>query len=142
MKAKKELKIFRKPSIEYLKRMYTKSTTYIFDKETWTSTSPDTYGESKVLLNTRKTIKKLGKELKIFKAPTIVGIKIVYFKSVAFIFDRYRLEHQMASAGQENYLLRDLSTSTAITNDKELKIFKLPSIDQLESMYYKKIRNN
>jgi oligoribonuclease NrnB/cAMP/cGMP phosphodiesterase (DHH superfamily) len=139
MGKRKELKIFRKPSIEYLKKMYSKSVSYVFDKNSWTSTSPETYGESRILLHTRKSIKRLGNELKIFKAPSIVGIKIIYYKSIGFVFDRYRLEHQMALISEENYLLRDLSSSAEYLNEKEWKIFKLPTIDKLESLYYKSI---
>ena len=86
MGKREELKIFRKPSIEYLKKMYSKSMSYIFDKNSWMSRAPETYGESKILLHTRKSIKRLGNELKIFKAPSIVGIKIIYYKSMAFVF--------------------------------------------------------
>jgi len=139
MGKREELRIFRKPSIEYLKKMYRESVSYIFDKNSWTSTEPETYGESRILLHTRKSIERLGKELKIFKAPSIVGIKIIYYKSMAFVFEKYRDEHQMALVSEENYLLRDLSTSDSYTNDKELKIFKLPTIDKLEMLYYKSI---
>ncbi|MFT3753569.1 MAG: hypothetical protein QM800_12085 [Paludibacter sp.] len=139
MRKRDELKIFRKPSIEYLKRMYNKSVSYIFDKNNWTSTDPETYGEPRLLLHTRKSLERLGSELKIFKAPSIVGIKIMYYKSMAFVFDRYRREHQMALVSEENYLLRDLSNSASCTNEKELKIFKLPTIDKLEQLYYKSI---
>ena len=139
MGKREELKIFRKPSIEYLKKMYSKSMSYIFDKNSWMSRAPETYGESKILLHTRKSIKRLGNELKIFKAPSIVGIKIIYYKSMAFVFDRYYREHQMALVLEENYLLRDLSSSAEYLNDKELKIFKLLTIDYLEALYYKSI---
>lgn len=141
MSAKKELKIFRKTSIEYLKKMYNNSVTYIFDRNTWRSTSPEYYGESKVLLHTRKSIKRLGNELMIFKAPTIVGLKITYYKSMAFLFDRNSLEHQLIPVSEANYLLRDLSNpiNTTDQSEKELRIFSLPSIDKLESMYYKSI---
>ena len=141
MRTKKELKIFRKTSIEYLKKMYNNSVTYIFDRNTWRSTAPEYYGESKVLLHTRKSIKRLGNELMIFKAPTIVGLKITYYKSMAFLFDRNRLQHQLVPVSEVNYLLRDLSnpTKTNEQTEKELNIFSLPSIDKLESLYYKSI---
>ena len=137
MKEKNELKIFRKTSIEYLKKMYTRSASYIFDKENWRSTAPDTYGKSKVLLKTRKSITKFGKELKIFKSPSIVGLKISYYKSMNFVFEKYRREHRMALIAEENYLLRDLPESAAYTDDSEWKIFKLPTIEKLEFLYFK-----
>jgi hypothetical protein len=139
MRKRNELKIFKKISIGYLKKMYDNSVSYIFDKNSWKSTSPEYYGESKILLHTRKSLKKLGKELMIFKAPTIVGLKITYYKSMAFIFDNFKLQHQVAGVSEDNYLLRDLSTSAEYANDKELKIFKFPSIDKLENLYYKSI---
>jgi len=139
MESKKELMIFRKISIEYLKKMYRDSLTYVLDKNTWKSTSPDTYGQVRFLLRTRKSLKKIGKELRIFKFPTVEGLKISYNKSVAFVFDKYQNEHLLALTSEENYLLRDLSASPDTENEKELKIFKLPTIEKLESLYYKSI---
>lgn len=140
MKEKIELKIFKKPSIEYLKRMYRKSVTYIFDKNTWRSNSPDTYGEYRILLRTRKSLMKFGSELRIFQFPMIDGVRIIYNKSVAFVFEKYQNEHLVALTSEgEDYLLRDLSSSVENTNDNELKIFKLPTIDKLETLYYKSI---
>lgn len=134
-----ELKIFRKTSIEYLKKMYSKSVSYLFDKNTWRSTESDTYGKSRILLHTRKSLIRFGNELNIFKFPTIGGLKIIYHKSMALFFDKYQTEHQMALTSEENYLLRDLSSSAEYANEKELKIFKLPTIDKLETLYYKSI---
>jgi hypothetical protein len=141
METKKELRIFRKPSIEYLKRMYRKSITYIFDKESWKSTADDTYGESKILLHTRKSLKRFGNEMNIFKAPVIVGIKIIYYKSVSLLFDNDCLEPQAAMASEDNYLYRDLSNSvnSQESNEKELKIFRYPNIENLKSLYSKSI---
>lgn len=139
MKTNNELKIFRKTSIEYLKKMYNKSVSYIFDRSTWKSTEADTFGKSRILLHTRKSLIRFGNELMIFKFPTIVGLKIIYHKSIAMFFDKYQDEHQIALTSEENYLLRDLSSSAEYANEKELKIFKLPTIDKLETLYYKSI---
>lgn len=141
MDTRKELKIFRKPSIEYLKRMYRKSITYIFDKETWKSTADDTYGESRILLHTRKSLKRFGNEMNIFKAPVIVGIKIIYYKSVSLLFDNDCLEPKTAITSEDNYLYRDLSNpvNSQELNEKELKIFKYPNIENLKSLYSKSI---
>ena len=137
----KELKIFKKPSIGYLKKLYSKSITYIFDKNSWISDSPETFGESRVLLHTRKSLKRLGDELNIFKAPSIVGLKIIYSKSVAFLFDSYSHEPQTANVCEDNYLYRDLSNpvNTPDQLEKELKIFKYPNIEYLKSLYSKSI---
>jgi hypothetical protein len=134
MRAKNELKIFRKMSIDYLERMYRKSVTYILDKNTWRSTELDTYGESRILLHTRKSLKKLGNEMNIFKYPMIVGLSIIYDKSMA-LFDKSLSEQHISLVAEENYLLRDLSASAAYLNENELKIFKLSTVDILESSY-------
>ena len=117
--------------------MYSKSITYIFDKNSWISDSPEYFGESKVLLHTRKSLKRLGDELNIFKAPSIVGLKIIYNKSVAFLFDSDRPEPQTAGLSEDNFLYRDLSNpvNSPEQTEKELKIFKYPNIEYLKSLY-------
>ena len=137
MRTENKLKIFRKPSIAYLKKLYKKSISNIFDKNSWISSSPEYYGESKILLHTRKSLKRLGEELNIFKAPTIVGLKIIYYKSVAFLFDSNCPEPQTASASEDNFLYRDLSNpvKSPEQTEKELKIFKYPTIEYLKSLY-------
>ena len=141
MRTENKLKIFRKPSITYLKKLYKKSISNIFDKNSWISSSPEYFGESKILLHTRKSLKRLGEELNIFKAPTIVGLKIIYHKSVAFLFDTECLEPQTATASEDNYLYRDLSNPvrSAEQTEKELKIFNYPNIEYLKSLYYNSI---
>ena len=133
----KQLKIFRKSSIEYLKKMYSKSVGYVFDKNTWKSKNPETIGESRFLLHTRKSLKKVGEELKIFKAPSIVGIKIIYYKSLAYLFDSSCRDVVVNGHFEENYLLREFSEINEHTGEKEMKIFKFPSIDYLERLYIK-----
>jgi len=141
MKTENKLKIFKKPSIGYLKKLYKKSISNIFDKSSWISTSPEYFGESKILLHTRKSLKRLGEELNIFKAPTIVGLKIIYYKSVAFLFDSNCPEPQTATSSEDNYLYRDLSNPviSAEQREKELKIFNYPNIEYLKSLYYNSI---
>ena len=137
MRTENKLKIFKKPSISYLKKLYKKSISNIFDKNSWISTSPEYYGESKILLHTRKSLIRLGEELNIFKAPTIVGLKIIYHKSVAFLFDSNCPEPQTASVSEDNFLYRDLSNPVISPEqtEKELKIFKYPTIEYLKSLY-------
>ena len=137
MKTKKGFKVLKKTSTEYLKKMYNKSVSFILKKETWRSTESETYGKSKILLNTRQSLKKLGNELDFFKFPTIVGAKIIYYKTMSMFFDKFEPEHQMSMISEENYLLRDLPPSAEYTNDNELKIFKLPTVDSLEKLYFK-----
>lgn len=137
MRTENKLKIFKKPSIAYLKKLYKLSISNIFDKNSWISSSPEYYGESKILLHTRKSLKRLGEELNIFKAPTIVGLKIIYHKSVAFLFESECPEIQTVSASEDNYLYRDLSNPVKSPEqiEKELKIFKYPTIEYLKSLY-------
>jgi len=137
MRAENKLKIFKKPSIAYLKKLYKLSISNIFDKNSWISTSPEYYGESKILMHTRKSLKRLGEELNIFKAPTIVGLKIIYHKSVAFLFESECPEIQTVPASEDNYLYRDLSNPVKSPEqiEKELKIFKYPTIEYLKSLY-------
>jgi hypothetical protein len=141
MRAENKLKIFKKPSIGYLKKLYNKSISNIFDKNSWISTSPETLGESRILLHTRKSLKRLGDELNIFKAPTIVGLKIIYSKSVAFLFENNWTEPQTATVSEDNYLYRDLSNPVNSPDqiEKELKIFNYPTIEYLKSLYSKSI---
>lgn len=141
MKTNKELKIFKKPSIEYLKKLYKKSITYIFDKNSWKSTATETYGESKILLHTRKSLKRFGDEMNIFKAPVIVGLKIIYYKSVSLLFDSNCPEPQTAAFSEDNYLYRDLSNPkiSQDQSERELKIFKYPNIENLKFLYSKSI---
>jgi len=141
MRAERKLKIFKKTSIGGLKRMYKKSISYIFDKNSWRSTSPEDYGKFKVLLHTRKSLKRLGDEMMIFKAPSIVGLNIIYHKSMEFIFDHTLARTQIATASEDNYLYRDLSNPVSSQEqiDKELKIFIYPTIENLKSLYYKSI---
>ena len=141
MRTENKLKIFKKPSIGYLKRLYMKNISNIFDKNSWLSTSPETLGESRILLHTRKSLKRLGDELNIFKAPTIVGLKIIYSKSVAFLFENNWSEPQAATVSEDNYLYRDLSNPVNSPDqiEKELKIFHYPTIEYLKSLYSKSI---
>ena len=141
MRRVKELKIFKKVSIGYLERLYNKSISYIFDKNSWKSQSPESFGEFKVLLHTRKSLKRFGNELKIFKSPSIVGLKIIYNKSLAYLFENNWPEPQTAAICEDNFLLRDLSNPlrSSEQTEKELKIFRFPNIDYLESLYYKSI---
>ena len=141
MRAENKLKIFKKPSIGYLKKLYNKSISNIFDKSSWISTSPETLGESRILLHTRKSLKRLGDELNIFKAPTIVGLKIIYSKSVAFLFENNWSEPQAVAVSEDNYLYRDLSNPVNSPDqiEKELKIFHYPTIEYLKSLYSKSI---
>ena len=77
----------------------------------------------------------------IFKAPTIVGLKIIYHKSMEFIFDHTIARTQVAGVSEDNYLYRDLSNPVNSQEqiETELKIFRFPTIEDLKSLYCKSI---
>ncbi len=87
MGTRTELKIFRKSSIEYLMKLNSKSMSYIFDMNNWDPTAKDSNGDRRILRQTRKSLKRFGDEMNIFKAPVIVGLKIIYYKSFSFVFE-------------------------------------------------------
>lgn len=129
MKRANESKIFRKNSIEYLKKAYRNSVSYMLGKTG--------YGENSqrgLFSRTRKSLKKVGEDLKIFRAPSIVGIKIIYHKSLSYLFDSSEL-HKRTPVSEDKFLLRDL-TGSPKPDEKELKIFRFPNIDYLERLYF------
>jgi hypothetical protein len=139
MRAKRQLKIFKKPGIEYLKTLYNKGVFYLFDSTGWKSNSKDgTSRKSRVLKYTKKSLRMFGDEMNIFKTPVIVGLRIIYYKSMAFVFDNNCPQPQTASASEDNFLYRDLSGSNDLQK-QELKIFKYPTIDNLKILYNKSI---
>jgi hypothetical protein len=144
MKPKRQLKIFKNPSIEYLKTLYSKSVSYLFDNSDWKSASAshkDPSRRTRVLRYTKKSLKQFGDELNIFKIPVIKDLKIIYYKSMEFVFDNNGPEPQMASASDDNFQFNDVSTVDDSSNrsEKELSIFKAPSIESLKLLYYKSI---
>ena len=144
MKTKRQLKIFRNPSIEYLKTLYNKSVSYLFDNSDWKSASASQKHSSKrtrVLRYTKKSLKQFGDELNIFKIPVIKDLKIIYYKSMEFVFDNNGPEPQIASAWEDNLQFSDFPTAedSLSRSEKELSIFKAPSIENLKQLYYKSI---
>lgn len=142
MKPEYKLRIFKKPSIGYLKNLYKKSINYLFDHDNLESDSTiEPVVKSGILDRTTRSFKKFGNEMSIFKAPTIVGIKIIYYKSLAFLFESNSPEPQTATITEDNFLYRDLSNpkNSEEQSDKELKIFRYPTIENLKSLYYKSI---
>jgi hypothetical protein len=139
MRAKRQLKIFKKPGIEYLKALYNKGVFYLFDSTGWKSASKDGASrKSRVLKYTKKSLRMFGDEMNIFKAPVIVGLKIIYYRSIAFVFENNCPQPQAAAASEDNFLYRDLSSSNDLQK-QELKIFKYPTIDNLKVLYNKSI---
>jgi hypothetical protein len=137
MKTRNQLKIFNKTSIDFLKKIYI-GMSYVFTQNSWKSARAGNYWDSRIFGIPDAQFKRIGNELKIFKVPSIAGLKITYYKCIAFVFDKNHLVHQIASGSEENFLLRDLSSSAQNSNEKELKIFKFLNIDKLEKLSFKK----
>jgi len=145
MRTEDELKIFRKPSIEYLKRLYNKSVSYLFDNKYWKSElsySKYTLRGVRGLKRTRKSIKKLGNELRIFKAPSIDNLKAMYYKSMAYVFEKKSMEFDTSMFTEEyptQYWDLSVSGNSYKRPENELNIFYAPTIDNLKLLYYKSI---
>lgn len=87
MKASKELKIFRKASIEYLKRVNSKSLSYMFGFGKSVPPVDDKYKRLRVLRRSRQSLKRFAREMSIFKAPLIVGLQIMYYRTYSYVFE-------------------------------------------------------
>ena len=131
----KDLSIFNTPSIDYLKTLYYKSISFLFEgisSKTETSYSDYSFRESHNSQSQKKSFRKFGKELKIFKTPTIESLKSMYNKSMAFVFEKNRLEPEIALCSEENNSINDTTRF-----EKELNIFNTPTIESLKKLYTK-----
>lgn len=141
----KELSIFNTPSIDYLKTLYYKSIDFLFDWNNWkaeSSYSDDSFRNSDNTESHKNLFKrKFGNELKIFNTPTIESLKSMYNKSMAFVFEKNRMEPEIALCGDENTQFADSNDSDikSCTFNKELNIFKTPTIENLKKLYNKKL---
>jgi len=84
----KELKIFNKPSIDALKYLYNKSIGYVLKKESWKFEAPLLSKTIRILNKTHRTEKvlnKIGNELRIFNAPSIENLKVLYTRTNKFL---------------------------------------------------------
>lgn len=138
MKTSENFKILARLLLRYLKTSIKRSFYKIFWPNYWKSINVSAPG---LFDWTAKSLKKFRNDMAIFKAPAIVGLKIIYYKSLAFLFENNR-EPQAASISEDNFLYRDLSNPLNSTDEqleKELKIFRYPTIENLKSLYYKSI---
>lgn len=131
----KDLSIFNTPSIDYLKTLYYKSISFLFEgisSKTETSYSDYSFRESHNTQSQKRSFRKFGKELKIFKTPTIENLKSMYNKSMAFVFERNRIEPEIALCSEENNSVNDVARF-----EKELNIFNTSTIESLKKLYNK-----
>ena len=141
----KDLSIFNTPSIDYLKTLYCKSIDFLFDWNNWkteSSYSDDSFRNSEDLQPQKSLFKRrIGNELKIFNTPTIESLKSMYNKSMAFVFEKNRLEPEIALCVDENSQFNDSNNTDSKLNsfNKELNIFKAPTIENLKKLYNKKL---
>ncbi|NDP21229.1 MAG: hypothetical protein GZ091_09130 [Paludibacter sp.] len=139
----KDLSIFNTPSIDYLKTLYYKSISFFFESNV--SKSESSYFDysfregSENIHSQKRSFRKLGKELKIFKTPSIESLKTMYSKSVAFVFEKNRLEPEIALFSEENNSRNDITLNQL---EKELNIFNTPTIESLKRLYSKNTRKD
>lgn len=122
----KELNIFKSTSIDSLKSLYYKSMSFLFDKNSW-KTDPNysdfSFNEYDSKRENRNRIRRIGNELKIFKAPNIDILKTLYNNSLSFVFEKNKLEPDLATCGEES---------------KDISLFEDTSIDSLKRKYNSK----
>ena len=135
-----ELKIFNAPSIEVLKSLYYNSMGNVFNKQSWElelSNLKDTFLLNDNLKFAKKSIVRLGKELKIFNKPSIDVLKSLYNKSLGYVLNKDSWNFETPSISK-TFRRLNKNHRTKRTLDKighELSIFKAPSIENLKILY-------
>ena len=84
MKPKQELKIFKATSIELLKKLYSKSKSYLTENKTWEVVIDRLENESRHLGEIpilKKSLNKIENELKIFRKVNIETLKTAYYET-------------------------------------------------------------
>ena len=107
MKTSKELKIFRKASIEYLKRLNSKSLTYVFGLGKRTSPLGESYSRLPLLRRSRQSLKRFAREMNIFKAPVIDGLQIMYYRTYSYVFEKFHSEPSFEMGQDMEWDFRD-----------------------------------
>ena len=81
---------------------------------------------------------KKEKELNIFRAPNLDGLKSMYYKSKAYITDKISLDNETTLIVDAFRQLKDSETTKKTIRyfENELSIFKAPSIEVLKSLYF------
>jgi len=137
-----ELRIFNAPSIEVLKSLYYNSKGNVFNKQSWElelNNLKDTFLLNDNLKFAKKSIVRIGKELKIFNNPSIDILKSLYNKSLGYVLNKNSWNFETPSISK-TYKHLNKNHRTKRTLDKighELKIFNAPSIENLKLLYNK-----
>jgi len=84
----KELQIFRKPNIDVLRSVYSKSIGFVFNMDSWDFETPfisKTFRHLNKSHKTKKAFDKIGQELRIFSKPNIENLKLLYKNTSNFL---------------------------------------------------------
>lgn len=145
MKRENELRIFRRVSIEYLKRSYYNSISYLFDTANWKpkSTFSRTFlGRSINFQRAKRSLKWIVEDLNVFKTSAIMSLKLAFRKGMASVFKNKFMEPQ-AALFLDDYSNQywDASNVENSNNqfEKELNIFRTTTIENLKLLYNKSI---
>jgi len=135
-----ELRIFNTPSIEVLKSLYYNRTGNLFNKECWefeVNNLKDTFSQYDNLRYAKKTFIRFGKELYIFKNPSIDLLKLLYAKSIGYVFNKNSWGVFTPDIKKTfSHLNKNLRTKKTLDKiEYELKIFNMPSIENLKLLY-------
>jgi LmbE family N-acetylglucosaminyl deacetylase len=134
------LNIFRTPNIEALKFLYHKSIAFVYDNDYW---KYDAYTNDEAFekLNDNQQLtfknRNWGKDLNIFKTPSIDYLKKLYYKSIYLLFDKNTWKTDSYFTDNTFGVSENLQSGKRSFRriGKELKIFTTPTIENLKSMY-------
>ena len=137
-----ELRIFKAPSIEILKSMYYNSIGTVFNKQSWEleiHNLKDTFSHYDKMQFAKLSFVRLGKELKIFKTPSIEVLKKIYNKSIGYVLNKETrdLENSSISNTFRHFNKNHFTKKTLVKIGHELQLFNKPSIENLKLLYAK-----
>jgi len=137
-----ELRIFNAPSIEALKSLYYHSIGYVFNKQSWDMELTylrDSFQHYDHLPNAKESFIQLGKELNIFKKPSIDALKFLYNKSIGYVFKKEIWNFETPIIAKTFRILNKNHRTKKVLDKigQELQIFNKPSIEHLKLLYTK-----
>ncbi len=85
----------------------------------------------------KKTFKKIGTDLKIFSVPNIDIFKVLYYKSISYVFEKETFEPDLNTRKKPFW---EFNTKNSLKQfGTDLKIFTSTNIEALKSSYYESI---
>ena len=137
-----ELSIFKAPSIEVLKSMYYNSIGTVFNKQSWELEIHNlkyTFSHYDKMQFAKLSFVRLGKELKIFKSPSIEVLKKIYDKSIGFVLNKETRDFETSSISNtfRHFNKKQITKKTLDKIGQELQLFNKPSIENLKLLYAK-----